>query len=173
MRRSWIVLAAVLAAGQLVAGAAVATATNRMNTAPQATALAQPALADMPGTQAPDPGMGVQAAMPGMPTQSRLLEVHNPSEVTVDYAVTTTVEQPTAGPSLDEVLAVTVRVESSDRIVYQGRLSELELTGSELAPDETARYVLEIDWPRVGENHNSYQGQQLAFSLRYDLRQSA
>lgn len=169
MRSSRIVLAAVLIMSQLAVGASIAMATNRMTSPPQPAELT-PALTDTEGAEVA--GLGLEATMPGMPTQRRLLTVHNPAAVAVDYAVTTSVDQPTPGPSLDEVLAVTVRVESSDRIVYEGRLSTLELTGTGLAPDETAVYVLEVDWPRTGEDQNRYQGQQLAFSLRYDLRES-
>jgi len=146
--------AAVLGLALLAMGAGIALAGTGMLAAARSqmdqghgfdSGPARLAFADGTGKVMPGPHIEVPNLVPGMTASSTPVAIWNNGMIAATYTVSSETPNASGGPSLDDVLTVSVS-DQTGAVVYTGKLSGLTFGGPTLEPGDSRTYVISISW---------------------------
>ena len=121
---------------------------------------------DGAGRPARDPILDVSGLYPGMEPRRSIITIANPGTASVDFELSVVEASGGSGPSLLDVIHVTVTDAATDTRLYEGALSALRSGGgSSLGPRESRRIAVVMSWHEGGRADERYMGVSAAFSL--------
>lgn len=140
-------------------------ATSQGNAASAGTLAVQ--LVDENGQTTTSPVINIANAQPSMANQTSTIRIANTGTLSSDVRLYVTNLENSAA-NLDNVLQLTIKNVDND-ILYQGSISNLDLTIAELQAGSTKVFSATVAWPDlVNVDDNPYQGAALSFEFAVD-----
>ncbi|MEN9692688.1 MAG: hypothetical protein RLZZ330_332 [Actinomycetota bacterium] len=124
-------------------------------------------LVDSNGQATTSPVINIANAQPSMAGQTSTIRIANTGTLASDIRLYVTNLENSAA-NLDNVLQLTIK-NSDDEVLYQGSISNLDLTISQLQAESTKVLSATVAWPDlVNVDDNPYQGATLSFEFAVD-----